>query len=295
MSVITPQPILTVEDFPWESFPVARIESPKTVEEYAYICGMHAVKIRTLLDDDKITEIINWGAGRINRDYSKVIEHLKQEPNSGLFGIFVAIEPDDLDLYRQILPGNFSMPERPVVSFVNLDYNQSNPISRFKEGAVLLKGVAAHGEETWYLHSMPLDSWLMKVMGHDLGFRKDLFDMTITREKTTVMQKDGDLYMSLKLTKDPWPSDADGIIPQEACGGMNNMAAIYPKKPDMVLIFDWKGRVDILDEKKRMVNITVNRNLDWAGLVPEGAVAPGYYQRCLIFSEHRIKKLPKLV
>lgn len=269
------RPILTVADFPWVKDPY----NPKTQEEYAYTSGMHIARTRALLDNDDITEIINWGAGPRAEKYTPDIEKLKQRPDVGSFGIFVAIEPDDLDLYRQILPECFSMPERPVLSLVNLDYNQPNPIIRYKEGMVMLRGVGADGEETWFVHCMPVETWLMLVMGHDWGFRKDIFDMTVTREKTTVMQKNGDLYMSLELTPGPWPDGADGIVPQEECGGTNNMAVIHPKNPDVVLRFGWTGRGYALDEEKGMVRITVNRELEWAGLVPEGAEAPGLYQR----------------
>jgi len=85
--------------------------------------------------------------------------------------------------------------------------------------------------------------------------------------------------MSLELTPDDWPSDADGIVPLGEAGGTNNMAVVYPRNPDMVLRFGWTGESLALDEDKKMVRITVNRDLDWAGLVPEGTVAPGRYQR----------------
>lgn len=282
------KPILTATDYPWVKDPY----DPKTQEEYAYTSGMHIARTRALLNNDDLTEIINWGAGPNPNKYQPDIEKLKQKPDVGSFGVFVAIEPADLDLYRRILPQNFSMPEKPVLSLVNLDYNQPNPIVRYREGMIFLKGVGANGEEAWYVHCMPVETWLMLVMGHDWGFRKEIFDMTVTREKTTVMQKNGDLYMSLELTPDPWPDDADGIVPREECGGTNNMAVIYPRNPEVMLRFGWTGRGVALDEEKRMVKITVNRDLDWAGLVPEGTVAPGCYQRYTITGgDSYIKKI----
>lgn len=274
----TSNPLLSVTEFPWVTDPV----NPASKEEQAYTAGQLIARTRALFDDDDQTMIINWGAGPGNRSSALDIEELKGKPDIGPFGIFVAIEPDDLDLYRKILPTNFSMPDRPVLSLVNLDYNQPNLIVRYKEGMVMLKGIGADGEETWYVHSMPVESWLMLVMGHDWGFRKDLFDMTITREKTTVMQKNGDLYMSLELTEDPCPEGADMLISQHECGGTNNMGVIYPKNPDMLLRFGWTGKGIALDDEKRMVKITVNRALEWAGLVPEGAIAPGFFQRYTI-------------
>ena len=269
------KPLLPVTEFPWVKDPI----SPASKEEHAYTAGQHIARTRVLPDDDEQTEIINWGAGPGNRRSTLAVDKLKDRADVGPFGIFVAIEPDDLDLYRQILPVNFSMPARPVLSLVNLDYNQPNEIVRYKEGMVMLKGVGADGEEAWYVHSMPVETWLMLVMGHDWGFRKDLFDMTVTRQKTTVMQKNGDLYMSLELTDEHCPDGVDELVPQAACGGTNNMAVIYPKNPDMMLRFGWSGKGIALDDEKRMVRITVNRTLEWAGLVPDGATAPGFFQR----------------
>lgn len=281
--------ILTAADYPWVKDPY----DPKTQEEYAYTSGMHIARTRRLLNDDSIAEIINWGAGPNPNKYEPDIEKLKQKtPAVGTFGIFVAIEPDDLDLYRKILPVNFSMPDKPVLSLVNLDYNQPNPVIRYKEGMIFLKGVGANGEEAWYVHCMPVETWLMLVMGHDWGFRKEIFDMTVTREKTTVVRPDGEFYMSLELTPDAWPEDADGIVPREVCGGTNNMAVIYPRNPDVMLRFGWNGKGLALDEEERMVRISVNRNLDWAGLVPEGATAPGRYLRYVVAGgDSYIKKI----
>jgi len=137
------EPIVTVTEFPWVKDPY----NPQTQEEYAYTSGMHIQRLRGFFNDDNLTELINYGAGprKQTRDLSKVTF----EGEVGPFGIFVAIEPDDLDLYRRVLPKNFSMPERPVLSLVNLDYNQPNPIVRYKEGMVFLKGVGADGEEAW--------------------------------------------------------------------------------------------------------------------------------------------------
>ncbi len=262
-----------VTDFPWISSP----GNPETREQYAYTSGVLVQRLRNFFNDDSLTELVNWGAGPRKKlpDLSK----MEFKDGVGVFGLYVALEPADLGLYRALLPENFSMPERPILSLVNLDYNQPNPIVRYKEGMVMLNAVAADGGETWYVHSMPVEDWLMLIMGHDWGFRKDLFDMTVTREGTTVMRKNGDLYMSLELTEDAWPSDADAIVPEGGTGGTNNMSVVYPSDPNMVLQFSSGGEARALDQDKRMVKIAVGEDVDWAGLVPEAAVAPGLYQR----------------
>lgn len=271
------RPILGPTEFPWVKDPI----SPQTQEEHAYTSGMLIARTRALLNDDSQNMIHNWGAGPLRSGPAPDLGKLREE-GVGPFGIFVAIEPEDLDLYRALLPENFSMPEQPVLSMVIVDYNQPNPIVRYKEGMVMLKGVGKDGEEAWYVHSMPVETWLMIVMGHDWGFRKELFDMTVQREKTTVMQKNGDLYMSLELTSDPWPADAKELVPQAHAGGLNNMAVVYPSRPEMVLRFGWFGEAVALEQEKRMVRIDVNPEIEWAGLVPQGTTAPGCFQRFTI-------------
>jgi hypothetical protein len=274
---VVANPTLDVTEFPWVGNPV----DVKTREEQAYNAGQTVERVRALLNDDSQDIIINRGLGPSPQPEAPDLEQLKQS-NVGSFGIFTALEPDDHDLYRRILPACFSMPERPVLSLVNLDYNQPNPIVRYKEGMVMLKGVGADGEEAWYVHSMPVESWLMLVIGHDWGFRKDLFDMTVEREKSTVTQKDGELYMSLELSGAACPANTEWLIPQDQCGGTNNMAVIYPANPDLMLRFGWTGEGLVLDDEKSMVNIAVNPALDWAGLVPDEATAPGFFQRYTI-------------
>lgn len=162
-------PVLSVAEFPWVKDPF----DMATHEEHAYMCGQVIARLRPLFADDSVEVIYNMGLGRNSNPVTLDVDKLRKE-NLGPFGIFTAFEPGDLELYREILPENFSMPERPVVSLVNLDYNQANPVVRYKEGMVFLKGVGADGEEAWYVHSMPVETWLMLVMGR-LGIPQGSF------------------------------------------------------------------------------------------------------------------------
>ena len=94
-------PALSVNEFPWEKDPV----SPETVEQHAYMCGQSIARLRVLLDDDSQDMIINRGDGPGNRldplkDYT--VAQMKEE-GVGSFGIFTAIEPEDLDLPKECL------------------------------------------------------------------------------------------------------------------------------------------------------------------------------------------------
>ena len=185
-----------VTNFPWITDGLGNHQSKV---EQAYSAGMLIQRLHDFFEDDSKTTLINRGAGP--RQPSEQAIDLKSLPaDTGQFGLFVAFEPADVALYKTLLPRNFTMPDTPEVSLVIVDYNQSNPVVRYKEGMVMLKAVAPDGQDTWYVHSMPVEDWLMLAIGHDWGFRKELFDMTVTKTHASAHRPNGDLFFALELT-----------------------------------------------------------------------------------------------
>jgi hypothetical protein len=182
-----------VSNFPWIT---EDLGNHKSKVEQAYAAGMVIQRLQDFFADDSKTKIWNYGAGP--RRYPDQPTNLGSLPEgTGSFGIFVAFEPADVDLYRVLLPLNFNMPATPEVSLVAIDYNQPNPVRRYKEGMVMLKALASNGEETWYVHSMPVEDWLMLAMGHDWGFRKEPFDMVVAKDHASVHRRNGGLFFTL--------------------------------------------------------------------------------------------------
>lgn len=269
--------------FDWAKTPT----NPKTKEEHAYVSGMVIQRLRSFIFDDGATELVNFGAGP--RERIPDLATLEVKDGVGPFGMFVALEPDDLDLYRRLLPEHFEMPARPVVSLVTVDYNQPNPIVRYNEGMVMLKAVAADGTDTWYVHSMPVETWLMLIMGHDWGFRKEIFNIEVSRGKTVVNRPDGTFYMSLELTDQAY-DEASAIVPDGGSWGINNMAVVHPVRQDHVLVFA-SGTARALEQQRQMVRIRVNPNEPWAGLVADEATAPGVFQRYISVGDATLRKI----
>lgn len=278
--------ILDVTEYPW-----VKPALSKTEAEHAYFMGQVVARTRALIDSDEHEQIFNFGGGPEGSRAPEVDVDQAKKAGLGTFGIWTEHAPADLDLYQRILPRTCSMPDQPVVSLWTADYNQPNPVVRFRECGVMLKAVGADGEEGLYVHAMPVDSWVMLAVGHDWGYRKELCDLTVTREQTTVMQKDGKLYMSLELTGDEYPADAGSPLSEGADGRRLDGMVIYPKNPDLMLRTSNNRKPIVLEERKGMVKISVNRALDWAGLIPEGAVAPGYYRRFLNVGDYVIRKV----
>ena len=265
-----------VASFPWIT---DGLGNHKSKVEQAYAAGRVIERLRDFFADESRTTIWNHGAGRRTHP-AEPVDLNSLPPGAGPFGLFVAFEPADIDLYRALLPANFDMPSVPAVSIVAIDYNQPNPVRRYKEGMVMLKAVAANGTETWYVHSMPVEDWLMLAMGHDWGFRKELFDMVVSTDHAAVHRPEGGLFYSLELIDERY-DDARAVVPEGGAGGINNMAVVYPRNPAMVMIHGVQGAVRAIEKHQAMVRIRVGEGVDWAGLVPVTGKAPGYFQRFL--------------
>ncbi|MHA2130418.1 MAG: acetoacetate decarboxylase family protein, partial [Promethearchaeota archaeon] len=142
---------------------------PKNAVEHAYYSGILIQRVRNFVKNDGVNELINWGIGpskRLTPDPKTV----KIKGDRGTNGIFTAFIPVDLKLYRSLLPKQLSIPEKPIVSLVTVDYNNGNSVTRYNEGMVMIKGECTDGRETWFVLSMPVETWLMMEMGVDWGF-----------------------------------------------------------------------------------------------------------------------------
>jgi hypothetical protein len=175
------------------------------------------------------------------------------------------------------------------VSLVTVDYNTGNSVTRYNEGMVMIKGICPDGEEAWFVLSMPVETWLMMEMGVDWGFPKRLFDITVTKEKTVVLDK-GVLHLALELTSDSSLNEEDVIIPMGENWGINNMAVIHPIRKDILLIFSY-GPISVQERIHRMVKVSADRNQPWSGLIPEGLNNPGVVQRSISVGDSIIKKV----
>ncbi len=262
--------------------------SPKNEVEHAYFSGMIIQRVREFGKNDDLKELINWGyRSRIKSTVDP--KTVKIAGDLGTNGIFTAFKPFNIDLYQSLLPKHLIMPEQPIVSLVTVDYNTGNSITRYNEGMVMIKGRCPDDEETWFVLSMPVETWLMMEMGVDWGFPKRLFDITVTKEKTLILDK-GVTHLALELTPDSSLNEEDVIIPKGDNWGINNMAVIHPIRKDILLIFSY-GPISVQERIQGMVKVSADRNQPWSGLIPEGLNIPGVAQRSVPVGDSVIKKV----
>jgi hypothetical protein len=261
---------------------------PKNEVEHAYFSGMIIQRVRNFVKNDGLKELINWGYGPRNKSITDP-KTVKVGGDLGTNGIFAAFKPTNNDLYQSLLPKHLIMPEQPIVSLVTVDYNTGNSITRYNEGMVMIKGRFPDDGETWFVLSMPVETWLMMEMGVDWGFPKRIFDITVTKEKTLILDK-GITHLALELTPDSSLNEEDVIIPEGDNWGINNMAVIHPIRKDILLIFSY-GPISVQERIQGMVKVSADRNQPWSGLIPEGLNIPGVAQRSVPVGDSVIKKV----
>jgi hypothetical protein len=261
--------------------------TPKNEVEHAYFSGMIIQRVRDFVKNDNLDELINWGYGPSGRTIDP--KAVKVGGDRGTNGIFSAFSPINIELYKSLLPKHLTIPEKPIVSLVTVDYNTGNSVTRYNEGMVMIKGICPDGEETWFVLSMPVETWLMMEMGVDWGFPKRIFDITVTKEKTLVLDK-GIKHLELELTPNTSLKEEDIIIPKGDAWGINNMAVIHPVRKDILLIFSY-GPLSVQERNIGMVKVSVDRNQPWSGLIPEELSIPGVSQRYIPVGDSRIKKV----
>ena len=99
------------------------------------------------------------------------------EQSEGMFREFVGIrafaQPEDMDLYRSLIPEPFEVAYKPLVSAFIVDYSDVHPwpMGPYEEGAISLR-VAYKGEPGWYIKTMPVNRRIPELGGRFLGFPK---------------------------------------------------------------------------------------------------------------------------
>ena len=105
-------------------------------------------------------------------------------------GIFVIEEPDNLDIYEELLPEMLQMPKVPMVGMFCADYFDTErwPITLTKylnpylESALFIR-CEYNGKEGWYCPYMAVTTEAAMIGGHRLGYPKILADEIVLDQK----------------------------------------------------------------------------------------------------------------
>jgi acetoacetate decarboxylase len=204
------------------------------------------------------------------------------------YGIFTAVEPADLELYRSLLPDVFDMPEQPGVGLFVVNYSQVNPwpMVPYLEGAVVLRA-SYKGEEGWHVITMPVTERVPCEGGKYLGFPKYVTDVSLwpsrgnwkgevkhegtallTLEYTPGIQREltpiEEEYLQKNLSRIDEP--VFQLVPPGEGPKLNKIRSIHLVPPT------WNDEVG-------MVRITIGESEPWAGLVAPGTESIGFLQK----------------
>ncbi len=219
-----------------------------------------------------------------------VFERMIFEPRGGMFREFVGLnthfEPSDPSLYRKLLPEQFAMPSRPVVTIFVADYLRVVPwpMTRYQEWFVLLKS-QWNGEEGWYPVTMPVTRRVAMFGGRYYGFPKYIAD-EITLVKSEAAYVATAKYKSaVQLTLEFHPNVTHQLAPWEKELAEN---LSFFKGDAHLLVPPGRGpRVQKIilhhvippkwSPEHGMVCVRVSTSESWAGLVPKEGEFPGTY------------------
>jgi len=237
-------------------------------------------RVRQFVEDPGTDELLNMGGGtRPALPPEKVDEMAKA--GVGTSGIFTAVEPADLELYRSFMYPPLSMPDKPEVGVILVDYNHTgNPVMRYQEGFVSVKAMCPDGKEGWLVLSMPVPTFYHCLEGNCWGLPKYVADeMTVTPTKAEVIYE-GEVRLSLELTPGPVEED-EGALRARIAVAMSAVT-FHPTKGGACLI-RWFGRGGgpprVAEWQTGMVKVYVRPEDPWAGLIPANSVTPGFHQR----------------
>jgi hypothetical protein len=208
------------------------------------------------------------------------------------YGIFTAVEPADLELYRSLLPEVFDMPEQPGVGLFIVNYNEVNPwpMIPYLEGAVALRA-SYKGEEGWHVITMPVTERVPCEGGKYLGFPKYVTKVSLwPREGKKwlgiVLQRKNVKYPVLRLEYTPGLQRELTPIEQEYME--KNLSRI--DEPTFQLVPPGEGpkvnKINLIhlvpptwSDEVGMVRITIGEREPWAGLVAPGTESVGFLQK----------------
>ena len=253
-------------------------------QEYLVSCRAVMDRTKAFFDDPTTDEMVNWGAGpgTVPKLPRETVERMVKA-GIGTSGIFTAVEPADLNVYRSYMHGPLTMPARPEVAAILVDYNRGSELTRYQEGFVSVKAMCPDGRESWLVVSMPVPNLLMCYTGVAWGLPKYVADeMTVTPTKAEVKYQ-GDVRFSLELAPGPVEESEDALRAR-VTAAMGNALSFHPLNGGACL-FRWFGRsgggARFEDVRTGMAKVHVRPEDPWSRLFPAAPVTPGLFQRTI--------------
>jgi len=203
----------------------------------------------------------------------------------GISGVYAIWEPTDISLYETLLPEPLEMPVQPMILqyVIDLDPAYPTPYSEntpYKEGTIALR-CKFDGEEGWHSLTMPVDHILALLIGWTMGYPKYMADeITITQsgdDWTGTVFKSGKIPLALAFDADE-NIDVSDIIEYTHFHDPFFQLLSPVFCPKLIKSYTVNYLPPVWNWDTGIVQITVDQDESWYGVLPEGGQSKGVYQ-----------------
>jgi hypothetical protein len=190
------------------------------------------------------------------------------------------VEPSDRELYRRLLPAQFEMPERPMVSISVADQIEVGPwpLVPYQLGAVSLR-CRWKGEEGWHPVTMPENRWVAVWTGRTMGYPKYLADeIHLSPEGedwTGEVRHQGEVRLRLEFRPRPQTPLPAWQERGWSMGGPTFNLRPPGEGPDVKTVRGAEEKRGTARSEIGLVRIAIAASEPWSGLVPSGTEVPG--------------------
>jgi hypothetical protein len=287
-----------LEHVDWMKITVLRFDREENTGQLA---GFAETNLGVMPAAENLLPFIEGSKLVLERDGWKLLGN-QSKSIVGLYNAFHQLSayfvPQDLSLYRSLLPDTFEVPARPVVFVKVAAYEEMRlPLPRYNMAHVQILA-QYEGKQGWYTLTMPETEWLPVEMGRTLGYPKYVAD-SITLERSPSgwqagASSRGDNALSLSMHFEEDPSQASWF---ERLTGNHPLAVLrkllppFKEKPWFLMMpiggKDARGPVRLLRgdplisgvprvrETFGKVRVSVATNQPWAALFPRELTTKG--------------------
>ena len=198
--------------------------------------------------------------------------------------IMTLAQPDDLELYRKLLPSQFNMPKHPLVGLVVVDYFkvQPWPFTRYLEGYIVLR-TSYRGEEGWHCIFMPVTKRVAMWGGRKMGFPKYIADrITLAPDgegwRGEVFH-DGTSRLLLTFTPGEVKDEPVYLREKWDLGGPVFQLNPPAKGPAVQVVKSTELGKPEIKTTYGYVTVSIGESEPAAGLVKPGTILPGMFEK----------------
>lgn len=189
-----------------------------------------------------------------NEDYFDILENIGDDDSVRAYqyeeneGIFIFYKTEDEELYRELLPEEFDMPDELTVHLFIMDfYEIDSSAEPYKEMSISLLG-ELDGEEIWHCIYMPVTSQQSMIAGVlGLGLPKTIGDIEFIRAESsysgTVLDENNRTATITVDTEDYLMSEAE----REIIRGYMSIPKINILNGELIQMTRTGGSVNIID------------------------------------------------